>query len=64
MVAQRVPILTNVNFELQPNNWIHNTAAYQPQAFPAEEFCGNLPGTNTLTQLVFDYQDMKYRNIC
>jgi hypothetical protein len=49
-------------FELQPGHWVHYTA-YQPQAFPAEEFCGNLPGTNTLTQLVFDYQDMKYRNM-
>ena len=49
-------------FELQPTHWIHYTA-YQPNAFPAEEFCGNLPGTNTLTQLVFDYQDMKYRNM-
>jgi len=49
-------------FELQPTHWIHYTA-YQPSAFPAEEFCGNLPGTNTLTQLVFDYQDMKYRNM-
>lgn len=48
-------------FELEPTHWIHYTA-YQPQAFPAEEFCGNLPGTNTITQLVFDYQDMKYRN--
>jgi hypothetical protein len=49
-------------FELEPTHWIHYTA-YQPQAFPAEEFCGNLPGTNTLTQLVFDYQDMKYRDM-
>ncbi len=49
-------------FELQPGHWVHYTA-YQPQAFPAEEFCGNLPGTNTKTQLVFDYQDMKYRNM-
>ena len=49
-------------FELQPGHWVHYTA-YQPQAFPAEEFCGKLPGTNTLTQLVFDYQDMKYRNM-
>ena len=49
-------------FELQPTHWIHYTA-YQPKAFPAEEFCGKLPGTNTLTQLVFDYQDMKYRNM-
>jgi len=49
-------------FELQPGHWVHYTA-YQPQAFPAEEFCGSLPGTNTKTQLVFDYQDMKYRNM-
>ena len=49
-------------FELEPTHWIHYTA-YQPSAYPAEEFCGNLPGTNTLTQLVFDYQDMKYRNM-
>jgi hypothetical protein len=49
-------------FELQPGHWVHYTA-YQPQAFPAEEFCGKLPGTNTKTQLVFDYQDMKYRNM-
>lgn len=49
-------------FELQPGHWVHYTA-YQPQAFPAEEFCGKLPGTTTKTQLVFDYQDMKYRNM-
>ena len=49
-------------FELEPTHWVHYTA-YQPSAYPAEEFCGNLPGINTLTQLVFDYQDMKYRNM-
>ncbi|MEI7796554.1 MAG: hypothetical protein WCI06_07960 [Methylococcaceae bacterium] len=49
-------------FELQPTHWIHYTA-YQPAAFPAEDFCGNIPSTGTLTQLVFDYQDMKYRNM-
>jgi hypothetical protein len=49
-------------FELQPTHWIHYTA-YQPKAFPAEDFCGNIPSTGTLTQLVFDYQDMKYRNM-
>lgn len=49
-------------FELQPTHWIHYTA-YQPKAFPAEDFCGNIPNTGTLTQLVFDYQDMKYRNM-
>ena len=27
-------------FELEPGHWIHYTA-YQPSAFPAEEFCGN-----------------------
>jgi hypothetical protein len=48
-------------FELEPSHWIHYTA-YQPNAFPAEDFCGNIPSVNTLTQLVFDYQDMKYRN--
>ncbi len=48
-------------FELEPEHWIHYTA-YQPLAFPAEEFCGNLPDTDTLTQLVFDYQDVRYRN--
>ena len=48
-------------FELEPDHWIHYTA-YQPSKFPAEEFCGNLPDTSTLTQLVFDYQDVRYRN--
>jgi hypothetical protein len=49
-------------FELEPSHWIHYTA-YQPSAYPAEEFCGRLPGLNTKTQLVFDYQDMKYRRM-
>jgi hypothetical protein len=49
-------------FELEPNHWIHYTA-YQPVAYPAEEFCGKLPGTDTKTQLVFDYQDMRYRDM-
>ena len=49
-------------FELEPSHWIHYTA-YQPVAFPAEEFCGRLPATDTKTQLVFDYQDMRYRNM-
>lgn len=49
-------------FELEPNHWIHYTA-YQPVGFPAEEFCGKLPGTNTKTQLVFDYQDQRYRDM-
>lgn len=49
-------------FELEKDHWLHYTA-YQPKAFPAEEFCGNLPDINTLTQLVFDYQDQRYRNM-
>ena len=49
-------------FELEPDHWIHYTA-YQPKAYPAEEFCGNLPSINTETQLVFDYQDMRYRKM-
>lgn len=49
-------------FELEPDHWIHYTA-YQPKAYEAEEFCGNLPSLNTLTQLVFDYQDPRYRNM-
>jgi hypothetical protein len=48
-------------FELEKDHWLHYTA-YQPKDFPAEDFCGNLPNTNAMTQLVFDYQDMKYRN--
>jgi hypothetical protein len=49
-------------FELEPSHWIHYTA-YQPVAFPAEDFCGNIPATDTKTQLVFDYQDIRYRNM-
>lgn len=49
-------------FELEPGHWLHYTA-YQPTAFPAEEFCANIPNINTLTQLVFDYQDPRYRNM-
>ncbi len=49
-------------FELEPGHWIHYTA-YQPKAFPAEDFCGKIPSLDTLTQLVFDYQDMRYRNM-
>lgn len=49
-------------FELEPGHWIHYTA-YQPSAFPAEEFCGKLPALDTKTQLVFDYQDVRYRNM-
>ncbi len=49
-------------FELEKDHWIHYTA-YQPKAYPAKDFCGNLPDINTLTQLVFDYQDQRYRNM-
>lgn len=48
-------------FELEPDHWIHYTA-YQPNSYPGDEFCGALPDTQTTTQLVFDYQDMRYRN--
>ena len=48
-------------FELEKDHWIHYTA-YQPKDFPAEDFCGNIPNINSLTQLVFDYQDLRYRN--
>jgi hypothetical protein len=47
-------------FELEKDHWIHYTA-YEPKAYPAEEFCGNLPDLNTPIQLVFDYQDERYR---
>ncbi|MDT8407381.1 MAG: hypothetical protein RQ715_09030 [Methylococcales bacterium] len=49
-------------FELEPGHWIHYTA-YQPKAFPAEEFCGILPKSDSKIQLVFDYQDVRYRNM-
>lgn len=49
-------------FELEPDHWIHYTA-YQPSAYPGDEFCGSLPDVSTLTQLVFDYQDVRYRNM-
>jgi hypothetical protein len=49
-------------FELEPGHWLHYTA-YQPNAFPAEDFCANLPRANEMTMLVFDYQDMKYRDM-
>lgn len=49
-------------FEMEPGHWIHYTA-YQPKDFPAEDFCGNIPNVNSLTQLVFDYQDVRYRNM-
>jgi hypothetical protein len=48
-------------FELEKDHWLHYTA-YQPKAYPAEEFCGSLPDTHALTQLVFDYQDQRYRD--
>jgi hypothetical protein len=49
-------------FELEKGHWLHYTA-YQPKAYPAEEFCGSLPDTHALTQLVFDYQDPRYKNM-
>ncbi len=49
-------------FELEPDHWIHYTA-YQPTSYPGDEFCGNLPDLNTTTLLVFDYQDIRYRNM-
>jgi hypothetical protein len=49
-------------FELEKGHWIHYTA-YEPKSFPAEEFCGNLPELNTTIQLVFDYQDQRYKNM-
>ena len=49
-------------FELEPDHWIHYTA-YQSQTYPGDEFCGALPDTNAMTQLVFDYQDIRYRNM-
>jgi hypothetical protein len=48
-------------FELEPDHWIHYTA-YQPNAFPAEEFCANIPKEKESLILVFDYQDQKYKN--
>jgi hypothetical protein len=48
-------------FELEPDHWIHYTA-YQPVAFPAEEFCASLPREKEATILVFDYQDQKYKD--
>ena len=48
-------------FELEPDHWIHYTA-YQPNAYPAEEFCAQLPSINEATILVFDYQDQKYKD--
>ena len=49
-------------FELEKGHWIHYTA-YQPSAYPGDEFCGSLPALDTKTQLVFDYQDLRYRNM-
>jgi len=49
-------------FELEKDHWIHYTA-YQPKTSPAEDFCGNIPNINSLTQLVFDYQDQRYRDM-
>jgi hypothetical protein len=49
-------------FELEPGHWLHYTA-YQPNAYPAEDFCANIPRANETTLLVFDYQDMKYRDM-
>jgi hypothetical protein len=49
-------------FELEPDHWIHYTA-YQSKDYPGDEFCGSLPNTNSMTQLVFDYQDIRYRNM-
>lgn len=49
-------------FELEPDHWIHYTA-YQPNSYPGDEFCGSLPDIGTTTLLVFDYQDIRYRNM-
>ncbi len=48
-------------FELEPDHWIHYTA-YQPNAFPAEEFCANIPREKESLILVFDYQDQRYKD--
>lgn len=48
-------------FELEKDHWLHYTA-YQPNLFPAEEFCASLPKLNEKIMLVFDYQDNRYRN--
>ncbi len=48
-------------FELEKDHWIHYTA-YQPNAFPAEEFCANIPLDKEALILVFDYQDQKYKD--
>ena len=48
-------------FELEKDHWLHYTA-YQPNSYPAEEFCASLPKLNEKIMLVFDYQDNRYRN--
>jgi hypothetical protein len=48
-------------FELEKDHWIHYTA-YQPNAFPAEEFCADIPREKEALILVFDYQDQKYKD--
>lgn len=48
-------------FELEKDHWIHYTA-YQPNAFPAEEFCADIPRDKEMLILVFDYQDQKYKD--
>lgn len=48
-------------FELEPDHWIHYTA-YQPNSFPAEEFCADIPLAKEALILVFDYQDQKYKD--
>jgi hypothetical protein len=48
-------------FELEKDHWLHYTA-YQPNSFPAEEFCASLPKIGEKIMLVFDYQDNRYRN--
>ncbi len=48
-------------FELEKDHWIHYTA-YQPNAFPAEEFCADIPREKEMLILVFDYQDQKYKD--
>jgi hypothetical protein len=48
-------------FELEKDHWLHYTA-YQPNSFPAQEFCASLPKLNEKIMLVFDYQDNRYRN--
>jgi hypothetical protein len=48
-------------FELEKDHWLHYTA-YQPNSFPAEEFCASIPNVKDAILLVFDYQDNRYRN--